>query len=652
MGRTMEDSPQQSNFFDTANRVQLANSILGTNHRGTPQRYSQSPYLLHTTQRANNIGLIAAGNTQVSQSYPAYPNIPQEPYSTVPIIETLPSQAMSNPQSFQPTQQRNLNGQRTQAPNMATVNQQNPNPSSNPNPVTPNHFYVEESPMAFSTDDTFPHMLLDSFNPTEDVPRLQEIEAVSPQTTTDLMQYRANPLTASSSTSTSATNKKSTAEQSPKKYKNGALALTENVKHHSSHKSSKKHTKNRPAFVTKLWTMVNDPANQELINWSDDGLSFIVDNRELFVQQVLPKYFKHSNFASFVRQLNMYGWHKVQDVNSGSLHSDERWQFNNENFQRGKPELLDQIVRNKPQDDADEAESAQQQANGFKGINVKLLMNELSTLKTNQLKITKELSRVRQDNELLWQELFTTREKNAVQNEKIEKILQFLASVYGNRVQVLEDDSDDHLRDSQVQMYSSPSYMYQQPVAQQQSDPYSEASRFQKPRLLIKQRSSSNSSSSRADSARSSVPVSGRPTISELPESPENLNSEQLQQLIDETNSSTVPKTDSLQTLQGANNPNLDSLSKTIEQQGQSIDDIITKLQTQQYNASSVGQDSTPAGNFDLDEFLNQDIDPDDNATLQLNPIADKPGTIHELPEEDVDVQQSPEPAKKKTRSA
>ena len=398
--------------------------------------------------------------------------------------------------------------------------------------------------------------------------------------------------------------------------------------------------------------MVNDPANQELINWSDDGLSFIVDNRELFVQQVLPKYFKHSNFASFVRQLNMYGWHKVQDVNSGSLHSDERWQFNNENFQRGKPELLDQIVRNKPQDDADEAESAQQQTNGFKGINVKLLMNELSTLKTNQLKITKELSRVRQDNELLWQELFTTREKNAVQNEKIEKILQFLASVYGNRVQVLEDDSDDHLRDSQVQMYSSPSYMYQQPVAQQQSDPYSEASRFQKPRLLIKQRSSSNSSSSRADSARSSVPVSGRPTISELPESPENLNSEQLQQLIDETNSSTVPKTDSLQTLQGANNPNLDSLSKTIEQQGQSIDDIITKLQTQQYNASSVGQDSTPAGNFDLDEFLNQDIDPDDNATLQLNPIADKPGTIHELPEEDVDVQQSPEPAKKKTRSA
>lgn len=87
--------------------------------------------------------------------------------------------------------------------------------------------------------------------------------------------------------------------------------------------------KTRPAFVNKVWSMINDPVNSHLIQWSEDGLSLIVVNREKFVHEILPKYFKHSNFASFVRQLNMYGWHKVQDVKSGSIQSssDDRWQF-------------------------------------------------------------------------------------------------------------------------------------------------------------------------------------------------------------------------------------------------------------------------------------------------------------------------------------
>lgn len=59
-------------------------------------------------------------------------------------------------------------------------------------------------------------------------------------------------------------------------------------------------------FLTKTYQLVDEPAIDDVISWNDDGSTFIVWNPTEFARDLLPKYFKHNNFSSFVRQLNTY----------------------------------------------------------------------------------------------------------------------------------------------------------------------------------------------------------------------------------------------------------------------------------------------------------------------------------------------------------
>ncbi|KAG2227414.1 hypothetical protein INT45_007439, partial [Circinella minor] len=94
------------------------------------------------------------------------------------------------------------------------------------------------------------------------------------------------------------------------------------------------------------YRMLEDSSIRHLISWSENGDLFSVTNPTSFSRTVLPQYFKHNNWQSFVRQLNMYGFHKVNDMIHSNLTTEsQNWEFKHPHFRRGAVEDLKNIKR-------------------------------------------------------------------------------------------------------------------------------------------------------------------------------------------------------------------------------------------------------------------------------------------------------------------
>ncbi|CAI4997160.1 CPS_HP_G0077160.mRNA.1.CDS.1 [Saccharomyces cerevisiae] len=97
---------------------------------------------------------------------------------------------------------------------------------------------------------------------------------------------------------------------------------TEDVKKHGSKMLVGPRPPQNAIFIHKLYQILEDESLHDLIWWTPSGLSFMIKPVERF-SKALATYFKHTNITSFVRQLNIYGFHKVShdhssnDANSG-----------------------------------------------------------------------------------------------------------------------------------------------------------------------------------------------------------------------------------------------------------------------------------------------------------------------------------------------
>ena len=211
---------------------------------------------------------------------------------------------------------------------------------------------------------------------------------------------------------------------------------------------------------------MDESRNTELIRWSDKGDSFVVLDEDEFAKTLIPELFKHNNYASFVRQLNMYGFHKRVGLSDNSMKASERKnkspsEYSNPYFRRGHPNLLWLInkpkggnSKKKGKKDDGEAESeedgvaeetysgqnlaAPQVSRGAVSHEVGPLQKkdlvqvrgQIERIQQQQLAISSMLSKMRQDQNQLYQQAVLFQNMHERHENSINAILNFLANVF------------------------------------------------------------------------------------------------------------------------------------------------------------------------------------------------------------------------------
>lgn len=180
-----------------------------------------------------------------------------------------------------------------------------------------------------------------------------------------------------------------------------------------------------PAFLAKLWKLVEDPETDDLICWSPNGRSFFIRNQAQFARELLPHYYKHNNMASFVRQLNMYGFHKKVSVELGGLKCDrDEMEFAHQFFCKGHPYLVEHIKR--------KIASSKGQDPTLTPIKPELMnkmLTEVRSMRGRQEHLDSRLGAMKRENEALWRELAMLRQKHLKQQQIVNKLIHFLVTL-------------------------------------------------------------------------------------------------------------------------------------------------------------------------------------------------------------------------------
>ena len=94
-------------------------------------------------------------------------------------------------------------------------------------------------------------------------------------------------------------------------------------------------TPSQRRFVKTLWDLVSGRPEETLCQWDTCGRRVVFTDPQRFAAQVCPQHFRHSNWSSFSRMLNMYDFRKVSRKPRAAVGGSQVQVFEHDHFRRG-----------------------------------------------------------------------------------------------------------------------------------------------------------------------------------------------------------------------------------------------------------------------------------------------------------------------------
>ncbi|XP_072732854.1 heat shock factor protein 3 isoform X3 [Ciconia boyciana] len=156
---------------------------------------------------------------------------------------------------------------------------------------------------------------------------------------------------------------------------------------------------------------------------SQNGENFCILDEQRFAKELLPKYFKHNNISSFIRQLNMYGFRKVIALENGMITAEKSSviEFQHPFFKQGKAHLLENIKRKVSAVRTEDLKVCTE--------DLHKVLSEVQEMREQQNNMDVRLANMKRENKALWKEVAVLRQKHSQQQKLLSKILQFILSL-------------------------------------------------------------------------------------------------------------------------------------------------------------------------------------------------------------------------------